>query len=78
MGEAGWFCEKLRLPRFLFPVGGAKLLEEREKQSARLLSVCLPQRPGEPACELAVSVPKQFFFTVLASLRDDSPALRYL
>lgn len=78
MGEAGWFCEKLRLPRFLFPVGGAKLLEEREKQSARLLSVCLPQCPGEPACELAVSVPKQFFFTVLASLRDDSPALRYL
>lgn len=65
-GRSRYFCEMLRFRRFLFPVGGAKLLEEKEKQSEKLLSVCLQLCPGEPACELAFSLPKQLF-TALAS-----------
>lgn len=66
-GRSRCFCETLRFRRFLFPVGGAKLLEEKEKQSERQLSVCLQLCPGESACELAVSLPKQLFFTASAS-----------
>lgn len=69
-GEVGCFYEKLRLPRFLPPVGGAKLLEERDRQSERLL-LCLHWQThwhsGEPSSELVVSFPRQLFFTMLAS-----------
>lgn len=36
-GEVRRFSEKLRVLRFLRPVGGTKLLEERDRQSERLL-----------------------------------------
>lgn len=44
-GRTWGFCEKLRVPRFLFPVGGAKLLEERENQSESLLKCLSTPKP---------------------------------
>lgn len=68
MGEAGCVNERLRLPCFLLPVGGAKLLEERDKQSERQ-PLCLNCYPGQSASELAVSLQREASssFTVLAS-----------